>query len=272
MDWEELKKQSAPELFARLLKVMEELRGPNGCPWDKKQTHASLEACLLEEAYEVLAAIDLGDAPHLAEELGDLLLQVVFHAQIARENSEFDMSQILARLIQKLVTRHPHVFSGEKAEDADQAIQNWERLKAKEKKPEQSILSGVPVQLPALLRAYRIGAKASRVGFDWSDFKGVAAKIREELQELDEELARGAAGRVSEEFGDLLFSLAQLARFLKLDPEESLRKSTLKFQKRFETMESRLKSEQKEFETLTADDWNRLWEWSKSSTDSVKNL
>jgi MazG family protein len=222
-----------------------------------------LEACLLEEAYEVLAAIDRGDPRHLSEELGDLLLQVAFHAQIARENSQFDMSQILSHLIDKLVRRHPHVFSDQKVEGADEAIQNWERIKAKERAPDESILSGVPVPLPALLRAYRIGGKVSRVGFDWSDSRGVSRKVREELQELDEEIARGETGAVEEEFGDLLFSLAQLARFLKLNPEESLRKSTMKFQKRFERMETRLKKEKKDPQTCSAEEWDRLWEWSK---------
>jgi tetrapyrrole methylase family protein/MazG family protein len=251
------------DLFDTLLKVMEELRGPKGCPWDKKQTHQSLEDCLLEEAYEVLAAIDSGDWRHLAEELGDLLLQVVFHAQIGKENSEFEMRQILSHLIEKLVRRHPHVFSDAVATNPEDAIRNWERIKAGERDPNQSILSGVPLPLPALLRAYRIGGKVSRVGFDWSDSHGVSRKVREELQELDEEIARGETGAVEEEFGDLLFSLAQLARFLKLNPEESLRKSTMKFQKRFERMETRLKKEKKDPQTCSAEEWDRLWEWSK---------
>jgi len=248
---------------------MARLRGPDGCPWDKKQTHQSLETCLLEEAYEVLAAIDDGDPRHLSEELGDLLLQVVFHAQIGQDEGQFEIRDVLTRLIEKLVHRHPHVFAGEKVADAETAIANWEKLKAKEKPAGVSILSGVPEQLPALLRAYRIGTKAARVGFDWTDIKGIFAKVEEELQELREAIQLSDAVRIHEEFGDLLFSLAQLGRFLKLNPEEALRKSTIKFQKRFARIEKKLLEENRDLHACSAEEWDQLWEWAKSFTNSV---
>ncbi len=264
-----LKDKDAEQLFGTLLTVMSRLRGPEGCPWDKKQTHQTLEACLLEEAYEVLAAIDRGDPRHLSEELGDLLLQVVFHAQIARESGAFTIREVLIHLIEKLVRRHPHVFSDQRVEGAEEAIANWEKIKAGEKKPDESLLSGLPMQLPALLRAYRIGSKASRVGFDWPDIQGILLKVREELQELDQEFSRQDPRGMDEEFGDLLFALAQLARFMKLNPEAALRKSTMKFQKRFERMEVKLKAEKRDLHSCSDQEWEELWNWSKTFTDSV---
>lgn len=272
MDLDALKTQDASQLFATLLKVMAQLRGPKGCPWDKKQTHASLTSCLLEETYEVLAAIDSKEAKHLAEELGDLLLQIVFHSQIAQEHHEFQIDQVLRNLIDKLVRRHPHVFAGEKVERAEEAIQNWEKIKAREKKSDESILSGVPLTLPALLRAYRLGVKAGRVGFDWTDLASVLNKVREELQELNEGMLNNDHENIEEEFGDLLFSLAQASRFLKINPEEALRKCTVKFQKRFEFMERTLKEAKRGLESCQPEELEDLWEQSKSFTASVKNL
>lgn len=259
-------------LFEALLEVMASLRGPKGCPWDKKQTHQSLTACLLEETYEVLDAIEAGDPKNLREELGDLLLQIVFHSQIAKEGKNFDIKDVIEDLTQKLVRRHPHVFADEQVSHPEEAIQRWEKIKSRERGKGESLLSGVPVELPALLRAYRIGSKTSRVGFDWPDCTGVLEKVEEELKELHEEIKKGNQEGSEEEFGDLLFSLAQLARFLKLNPEDSLRKSTLKFQRRFEYIERQLKGSGREFSQCSLEELDRLWEEAKSYTDFVKNL
>ncbi len=264
MDLSQLETQTTSQLFETLLKVMATLRGPQGCPWDKSQTHKTLTSCLLEETYEVLATIDKDNSQHLKEELGDLLLQVVFHTQIAQENEEFRMNELLKTLIQKLVRRHPHVFGEVKASNPEEAIRRWEKIKASEKKPEDSILSGVPIQLPALLRAYRLGTKAARVGFDWKEMEGILHKIEEELKEMHEGLELNLPEVVEEEFGDLLFTVAQAARFFNLNPEEALRKSTVKFQRRFEKMEQWIKEQKKEFSDLTPEEWDQLWNQSKS--------
>jgi len=215
MDLSSLEKQSTEELFITLLKVMDELRGPKGCPWDKKQTPASLIPCLLEETYEVIAAIDEQDPAHLKEELGDLLLQVVFHSRIASEEKTFEIGDVIRHLIEKLVRRHPHVFAEGEVAEAEEALKQWEQIKAEEKDPNALLLEGVPVQLPALARAYRIGAKAARVGFDWPNVEGVLDKVAEELEELHEGISEENQDAVEDEFGDLLFSIAQTARFLK---------------------------------------------------------
>jgi len=266
------KASTAGKVFEALLEVMASLRGPKGCPWDREQTHRSLTACLLEETYEVLDAIEAGDPKNLREELGDLLLQIVFHSQIAKEGKDFDIKDVVEDLTQKLVRRHPHVFAGEELSHPEEAIQRWEKIKSRERGKDESLLSGVPVELPALLRAYRIGSKTSRVGFDWPDCTGVLEKVEEELKELHEEIREGNQEGSEEEFGDLLFSLAQLARFLKLNPEDSLRKSTLKFQRRFEYIEKQLKGSGREFSQCSSEELDSLWEEAKSYTGFVKNL
>lgn len=264
MDLKPLGNQTTDELFLTLLKVMDELRGPKGCPWDKKQTPKSLAPCLLEECYEVISAIDSEEPGQLKEELGDLLLQIVFHSKIASEEKSFRIDDVLVHLIEKLVRRHPHVFAEGEVQEAEEALRQWEKIKAAEKSPDTSLLAGVPVQTPALARAYRIGSKASRVGFDWPDARGVLDKVTEELQELHEGLREENQDAVEDEFGDLLFSLAQAARFLKINPEEALRKSTLKFQRRFEVMEKKLRELGKNFEECSAEDFDRLWSEAKA--------
>ncbi len=257
------------QLFLKLLEIMATLRGPEGCPWDRKQTHSSLTPCLLEECYEVLDAIEKQDPHSLQEELGDLLLQVIFHAQIAQESSNFSIQQILKTLIEKLKRRHPHVFSSEKIEDAETAIRRWEKIKAEERPAGRSALAGLPKNLPALLRAYRLGGKAARLGFDWPHVSGVLEKIQEETQELQQAFQEQDAKNIEAEFGDLLFSLAQWARFLKIDPEEALRKANLKFQNRFEHMEQEITAQHSAPETLSAEDWETLWKKAKAFTEAV---
>jgi len=252
-----------------LLEIMATLRGEQGCPWDKKQTHESLKACLLEETYEVLDAIDGKSPESLKEELGDLLLQVVFHGQIAREAQTFQIKEVLTHLMDKLIRRHPHVFSDEVVENPEEAIGRWEKIKAKERGAHKSVLSGLPPELPALLRAYRMGSKAARVGFDWPDAQGVLDKVTEEVTELKEALQEQNAEKIDEEFGDLLFSLAQLARFLKVNPEDSLRKCTYKFQRRFEFLEQEIKKQGKEFSDFSPGELEEFWEKAKSFTKTV---
>lgn len=266
--------------FEKLVEIMAALRGPGGCPWDKKQTHESLKACLLEETYEVLEAIDVGVPEALKEELGDLLLQVVFHAQMAREAGDFGIEDILNQLNDKLIRRHPHVFAPddkntESTPDAETAILNWEKIKSAErsqqKNAKQGLFAGLPKELPALLRAYRIGGKAARVGFDWPDVNGVWEKVREEIDEFEGALStpqetQDKQAAMEEEFGDLLFSLAQVGRFFKVNPEEALRKATLKFQRRFAWMETRLSAQQKDIHQINTAEWEALWQQAKKHT------
>jgi MazG family protein len=236
-----------PELSAqdgstlpRLVGVMRRLLGPGGCPWDREQTFESLRKYVLEEACEVIDAIESGEREHLKEELGDLLLQVVFQAELGRSQAGFAIDDVVGGIVDKLVRRHPHVFGDGTAKDADEVLTNWERIKAEEKK-NAGILSGVPRSLPALTRAQRIGEKVSRVGFDWSSAEGSRAKVKEELGELDEAAARGDKDALEAEMGDVLFALVNLARHHKVDAEGALRRTIDKFTRRFAHVEARVR-------------------------------
>lgn len=246
--------------FARLVAIMRRLRGPGGCPWDAEQTHESLKRYLLEETYEVFEAIDKKDPELLKEELGDLILQPVFHAAVAEERSEFTMDDVLQAICDKLVRRHPHVFGELEIRTSAEQIDNWEKIKKKEKGEERrSALSGVPPHLPALLKAQKITEKASRVGFDWSSVDEVMAKVMEELGEFEEALEQTDQERMEEELGDLLFAVANLGRFLSLDPEEALRKTIDRFRRRFEHIEQSLHAQGKHVNESTLDEMERLW-------------
>src|SRR5262245_35148219 len=200
---------SAAARFDALLSLLARLRGEGGCPWDREQTRASLKPYLVEEAYEVLQAIDEHDVDHLTEELGDLLFQVVFHCQVASEAGEFTMDDVLERLVDKMTRRHPHVFANQPVADAQEALRQWERIKRAESGPDGpgSALGGVPASLPALLRAARLQAKAGRVGFDWMTWQGARAKLAEEMEEMDDALHQGDPARIRDEIGDVLFSM-----------------------------------------------------------------
>jgi tetrapyrrole methylase family protein/MazG family protein/ATP diphosphatase len=228
--------------LARLVGVMRRLLAPGGCPWDREQTFESLRKYTLEEACEVIDAIDAGDRKGLKEELGDLLLQVVFQAELARSEGAFAIDDVVAGIVDKLVHRHPHVFGHMTAEDADEVLRNWEKLKAKEK-GERGLLGGVPRSMPALTRAQRIGEKVARVGFDWEDARGSRAKVAEEMGELDRAVAGGDARAVEEEMGDVLFALVNLSRHLRLDAEGALRRTIDKFTTRFAHVERRVREE-----------------------------
>ncbi len=249
--------------FDALVRVMAQLRSASGCPWDREQTHESLKPYLLEEAYEVLERIDENDKEELCNELGDLLLQVVFHAQIGSEQAAFDIDQVCQAIVDKLIRRHPHVFADTAVNDADEVVVNWERIKKEERNETPhppSSLDGVPQQLPALLRAERLQSKASRVGFDWDQIEGPLEKVSEELEELRDARRAGGEGQVAEEFGDLLFAMVNVGRFLKLCPEDALRRASGKFERRFRQVEMVLHEEGKESGTLSLEEWDRVWD------------
>jgi MazG family protein len=238
----ETRRRAAEELD-RLLAIMARLRAEDGCPWDREQDLRSLRPYLIEEAYEVLDAIDGGGRDH-CEELGDLLFQIVFQAEIARERGEWDMSDVARSIADKIEYRHPHVFGGEAAGSTEDLAASWVRLKAAEKARKQgrrvSVIDGVPTAAPGLLRAERITEKASRIGFDWPSVEGVRAKVAEELAELDEAIASGDRGHIEHELGDLLFAVANLARHLATPAEDALRSAIRRFERRFLWMEEKL--------------------------------
>lgn len=266
-----------------LLRIMERLRSPlGGCPWDLQQTFASIAPHTLEEAYEVVDAIETGDMPQLQQEVGDLLFQVVFYAQLGREQQLFDFNAIAAAISTKLLQRHPHVFPGGVLGDAaavtlsaDQVVGNWEAIKVQERRLKSggpgSALDDIPLALPALLRAAKLQKRAAGTGFDWPGTDGVLAKIREELQELEEALAAGSAWGAEEELGDLLFTLVNLARHLHLDPETVLRRANSKFELRFRGMEQLARAQQKELGQLDDAALDALWEQAKAAEKSGQN-
>ncbi|MBS2015854.1 MAG: nucleoside triphosphate pyrophosphohydrolase [Deltaproteobacteria bacterium] len=228
--------------LTRLVGVMRRLLAPDGCPWDREQTFETLRKYALEEACEVIDAIDSGDRGAIREELGDLLLQVVFQAELGRREGAFAIDDVVAGIVEKLVTRHPHVFGDLDAKTADEVLRNWEKIKAQEKK-DRGILGGVPRSLPALVRAQRIGEKVERVGFDWEDARGSRAKVTEEIGELDTAIASGDARAIEEEMGDVLFALVNLSRHVKIDAEGALRRTIDKFTRRFAHVEKRVHAE-----------------------------
>jgi len=248
--------------IARLLRIMTRLRAPDGCPWDREQTHRSLRPYLIEECYEACDAIDEGDAAALREELGDLLLQIVFHAQVATEAGEFDFDAVAKAIADKLVNRHPHVFGTGKLKTSAEVLAQWDVIKKREKS-RRSILDGVPHSLPALLRADKLQRKAARVGFDWRRAEDVLAKIEEELQELKDALARKRRRHVAEELGDILFAVTNLARFQKLAAEDLLNQTNRKFITRFQYIERAVAAQGKRLADCTLEELDALWNEAK---------
>lgn len=284
--------------FERAVSIMARLRAPGGCPWDREQTFDSIKPYTLEETYEVLEAIDNRDWDELTGELGDLLLQVLFYAQMAKEEDRFGIDDVLERLSNKLINRHPHVFGDVEANTSAQVLRNWEAIKAEEKKKRlsegaaakdaepESILSGVPRGVPALLEAHKLSSKAAHVGFDWPNIEGLFEKLQEETRELREEVkqipppgpvpvGRGVAGakeqqvpdglreRMEDEVGDLLFVLVNIARYLSVDPEQALRKTNRKFRRRFQYVEENLRQQGRTPGEASLDDMEALWQESK---------
>lgn len=253
--------------FVSLLLLMARLRGEGGCPWDREQTRASLKPYLIEEAYEVLEAIDEGSRDHLVEELGDLLFQVVFHCQLGAETGDFTMEDVIDRLCAKMTRRHPHVFGDRVVADAREALAQWERIKHDEAAGTdraRSVLDGVPSSLPALLRAQRLQAKAARVGFDWKRWEDAWTKVQEEMAEVQETLAAGDDARVADEVGDLLFSMVNVARLRGLDAEECLRQAAEKFTRRFGKVEVEMRAGGLTVTEASVEDLDRAWETVKA--------
>lgn len=255
--------------FARLIAIMARLRSPGGCPWDRAQSREDLKPYLVEETYEVLDAIDSRDPVQLREELGDLLLQVVFHARIAEEEGAFTIEDVARTINEKLIRRHPHVFGQAQARTPGEVLQNWEAIKKEEKRENgretPSALDGVPRALPALLKAYRLGQKAARVGFDWEERLQVEAKVEEEWQELQAAVARGRKEEIREEMGDFLFALTNLCRFLEVDPEDALQGANAKFTRRFKALERTAQEEGREIHGMTLQEMDTLWERVKAA-------
>jgi len=254
---------------------MATLRGPNGCPWDKQQDFNSLKPMLVEEVYEVLEAVENNDFEGLSEELGDVLLHVLFNAQLAREAGQFDIDSVIDQISSKLVRRHPHVFAGESAATPEEVIKNWEAIKAQEKAQklksrtleQRSVLEGIPSKMPALHEAHQISARVARVGFDWPDVEGVFEKLQEEVREvrdvISSESGENRHERLEDEIGDLLFVIVNLARHLKVDSESALKRANRKFKRRFQFMESELAQQGKSLDTTSLSEMESLWQKAK---------
>ncbi|MBI5560930.1 MAG: nucleoside triphosphate pyrophosphohydrolase [Deltaproteobacteria bacterium] len=251
----------------KLTSLMERLRGPKGCPWDREQTLESLTPFIIEEAYEVVGAIESGKASDIMEELGDLLFQIIFAAQIANEKRKFDITDVMEASVEKMTRRHPHVFGKVRAETPADVLKHWARIKKEEKEKggkKEGCLSGIPDAFPSLLRAHKITEKASRAGFDWKNLKGVLGKVNEELSEFMEALSTGDAKRTEEEFGDLLFSLVNLSRFIEVNPEEALRKTIGRFISRFHYIEKTLDKKKRPLQSASLEEMERLWQEAKA--------
>jgi len=264
-----INKNSAAELFGELLNIMKTLREENGCPWDRKQNHSTLRPYLIEEAYELIEAIDKSDDKAIAEELGDVLFQVVFHTRVAEDEGRFRMEDVLSIIIEKLKRRHPHVYGDVEVNSADEVIKNWEEIKRKEKREKKgnSVLDGFPKNLPALLKAKRIQEKVSRVGFDWNCVDGAMEKVDEELHEFKQAVSSQDVEHMEEELGDILFAVANVARFIEHCPEDALRKTINKFERRFRYLEEELKKRKIRLEDASIEEMDRLWEEYKSKVN-----
>ncbi len=251
--------------FDRLVDIMSLLRGEGGCPWDREQTHETLRPYLIEEAYETLEAIDSENKENFKEELGDLLLQIVFHAQIAGEEGRFRIDDVIDGICEKLVRRHPHVFGDTVADTPEIVLENWEKIKKTEKpdNPRKSALEGVPLHMPSLLRAWRLQSKAKSAGFDFSGAESAYDKVEEEIKELRRSVARRSRENFEEELGDLLFSLVNVSRFMKVNPEEALRKSIKKFIGRFRYIEDRMEGQNRKLNEASIEEMDTLWEEAK---------
>lgn len=260
-----MKGETKEAAIKRLMEIIAFLRHENGCPWDRIQTHESLKSCLIEEAYEVIDAIDRGDKDNLEEELGDLLLQVVFHAQIASESGDFDLKTVANREADKMIGRHPHVFINNTNESIDKALEKWENVKRKEKNQttHSESMRSLPKHLPALMKSIKIQKKAADIGFDWDSVQGAFDKVYEETQELLDIHSSDDYGHIKEEIGDLLFAVVNVARFLKVDPEEALNEASQKFINRFDFIETQSKVCGKVLEDMTLKEMDEFWELAK---------
>jgi len=249
--------------FQDFLEIMERLRGEGGCPWDKEQTKETLKPFILEEAHELIEAIDRGNPEKIKEELGDLLFQIVFQCQIAKEKREFEVSEVIENIGKKLISRHPHVFGEEQYRTADEVILHWEEHKKREGKMRSSILEGVPKTLPSLLRAQRLQNRAARVGFDWEKIEDVLKKLDEELKEFKKALKAKKQKEIEHELGDILFMLVNLSRFVDVNPEDALRKTIGRFVTRFNFIEKHAAQNGKKLSEMTLEEMDKLWDQAK---------
>src|SRR5712692_6729480 len=278
--------QATPgEWFEKLVAVQARLRAPGGCPWDREQTHESLRTYLIEEAYEVLEALESRNDAKFAEEMGDLLLQIVFHSQMAQERGGFTISDVIREIHDKMIRRHPHVFGETRAKDSAEVLRNWEQIKAEERlseaeaagnasgskgPKEASLLDGMSRALPATLEGLQLTRKASRIGFDWENAGGIIEKHGEETRELQNALDAREQPKVEEELGDLLFAAVNLARFLKVDPEIALKKANAKFSRRFRSMEKLAREGGREFKNLPREEMEALWDLAKRTEQKIE--
>lgn len=263
-------KAGPDQVFGRFVGIVAALRGPNGCPWDKEQTHESLKPYLLEEAHETLEAIDIREPDKLCEELGDILLHVVMHAQLAQEAGQFSINDVVGSITRKMIRRHPHVFGKTKVGSVDEVWRNWEKTKKKEKKGQGGIalLKSLPASLPALYRAEKVQRRAARLGFDWDNVAGALDKVHEEIKEVAELFPAGQYSKLKEEIGDLLFAVVNVARKLNIDAEESLREAVGKFLRRFEYMENRAARQGRDLSQMTIEAMEKLWQEGKKKLQS----
>ena len=255
------------EAFERLVEIMARLRAEDGCPWDREQTHESLKKYLLEETYETVDAIDSGDMAELRSELGDLMLQILFHARLAEEKGIFDVKDSIESISEKLIRRHPHVFGDAEVASADEVLHRWAEIKSGEKGFEnrQSILDGVPHAYPALMRAMEISRRAVKVGFEWPSMDAVVDKLDEEVHELKHELAQADRDRAADEIGDLLFTIVNVARWLNVDPEQALLRMTKRFAERFRRIEEAARDSGRSLNDMSIEEMDALWERAKNA-------
>jgi len=249
--------------FQQLLNIMEKLRGDGGCPWDKEQTRESLKPFILEEAYELIEAIESGDPEKMKEELGDLLFQIVFQCQVAKERKEFEISDVIEKITKKMITRHPHVFGEAEYRTSAEVIVQWEEQKKLEGKRRESILEGVPEALPSLLRAHRLQNRAASVGFDWDKVGDALKKLDEEVKEFKKALETKEKNEIGEELGDILFMLVNVSRFIGVNPEDALRKTIAKFISRFRYIEMKAADNGRKLSDMTLSEMDKLWEEAK---------
>ena len=260
------------DYFQKLLELMDTLRGPGGCPWDQEQTRETLKPLLVEEAFEVLEALDGSDSNELCDELGDLLFQVIFHSRIAQEKEEFDIHDVCRRSYEKMVRRHPHVFGDEHYRDSAELLKHWEDIKAAEKKSaggkvtRESLLDGIPEKIPALYSTYQMSSKAARVGFDWNSIEQIRDKVVEEFEELQDALRQGEEEQIKEEVGDLLFAALNIARYLQIDPETALNQANRKFSARFRAMEKHFVSQGRVLKEVPLEEMEAFWQDNKQLT------
>ena len=265
--------KNVEELFKELVDIIAKLRSEDGCPWDREQTHETLKTGIIEEAYEVVETIDGKDDEKLEEELGDLLMQILLNAQIAKDEGNFDINGVIQRISEKLIRRHPHVFGDLQVKDSQEIMRNWDRIKSEERasKDENSLMDGIPVNLPALMQARKVQSRASRVGFDWDKAEDVLKKVEEEVSELKEGISNSDQESIKEEIGDILFSIVNLSRFLNVEPEGALRQTTAKFIRRFKQMEVQITNNGKSLTDYDLVGLDKIWDSIKESEKELIN-